>query len=320
MTGYRDIAEAAGVSVSVVQRVFNGTYTGHRRDARERAERVRAVAAQLNYHPDGVARQLARGRSGAIGLCYAQRATGSLPGHLLDLLQILLDRFQAADYLGIPVGVHPDGSPPRALRERLFDSVIILDPLPQQATIRLMELAPIDCTLNTSIAGVPAVIRDEACAARQAMNALHAAGRRRFWYLGPTPQDTALEHPSVGARYRAVVAAARHWSLPLTTVAKAQDLPDLTPTDGVIAYSTWQAEEFLFVATQRWWRPGMTVGLACCDSTIRTHLSWPQLSRSWIDNTATAYAVAEFVLQRRANKSPPPLTAPIPVWIDGATA
>lgn len=60
----KDIAEASGVDVSTVSRSLNGSYGIHR-DTREK---VLAVAAQMNYRPNRVARNLVTGRSHTIGL------------------------------------------------------------------------------------------------------------------------------------------------------------------------------------------------------------------------------------------------------------
>lgn len=60
----KDIAEASGVDVSTVSRSLNGSYGIHR-DTREK---VLAIAAQLNYRPNRVARNLVTGRSHTVGL------------------------------------------------------------------------------------------------------------------------------------------------------------------------------------------------------------------------------------------------------------
>ena len=60
----KDIANASGVDISTVSRSLSGSY-GINKDTRER---VLAIAASLNYHPNRVARGLATGRSYTIGL------------------------------------------------------------------------------------------------------------------------------------------------------------------------------------------------------------------------------------------------------------
>lgn len=60
----KDIAHASGVDVSTVSRSLSGSY-GINKETRER---VLAIAAELNYHPNRVARGLATGRSHTVGL------------------------------------------------------------------------------------------------------------------------------------------------------------------------------------------------------------------------------------------------------------
>ncbi|MGW8374334.1 LacI family DNA-binding transcriptional regulator [Streptomyces sp. ODS28] len=63
MTNISDVARAAGVSPATVSRVFNGG-----RVTAERAERVRAAAAELGFSPNRVARSLRTQRASVIGL------------------------------------------------------------------------------------------------------------------------------------------------------------------------------------------------------------------------------------------------------------
>lgn len=60
----KDIAEAAGVDVSTVSRSLTGAY-GIRKDTREK---VMAVATEMGYRPNRIARGLATGRSHSFGL------------------------------------------------------------------------------------------------------------------------------------------------------------------------------------------------------------------------------------------------------------
>jgi len=63
----RDLAEAAGTSVSPVSFVLNGTWEQHRTNP-DTAERVMALAAKLGYQPNQRARALRLGRSSLAGM------------------------------------------------------------------------------------------------------------------------------------------------------------------------------------------------------------------------------------------------------------
>ncbi|MBQ8755282.1 MAG: LacI family DNA-binding transcriptional regulator [Lentisphaeria bacterium] len=68
MVTIKDVAKAAGVPEKTVMRALAGKIMGKRRDARERAERVRKAAEELGYVPSGLASSLRRGKTRTIGL------------------------------------------------------------------------------------------------------------------------------------------------------------------------------------------------------------------------------------------------------------
>ena len=63
MVTIKDVAKAAGVPEKTVMRALAGKIMGKRRDARERAERVRKAAEELGYVPSGIASSLRKGKS-----------------------------------------------------------------------------------------------------------------------------------------------------------------------------------------------------------------------------------------------------------------
>ena len=55
MVTIKDVAQKAGVPVRMAARALSGTTLGKRRDARERAERIRQAAKELGYCPSEIA-------------------------------------------------------------------------------------------------------------------------------------------------------------------------------------------------------------------------------------------------------------------------
>lgn len=68
----KDVAQRAGVSTITVSRVFNPAWEGKIRP--ETVERVRQVAQELNYRPNGVARSLVNRRTNIIAVVIGQSA------------------------------------------------------------------------------------------------------------------------------------------------------------------------------------------------------------------------------------------------------
>lgn len=80
MITVKEIARLAGVSAKTAERALSGATKDKRRDARERAQRVRAIAAAHGYQPSELALALRRGSTCTIGF----------------LSDILTDQFLAA--------------------------------------------------------------------------------------------------------------------------------------------------------------------------------------------------------------------------------
>lgn len=76
--GITDVAQRAGVSLASVSRVMNGNFTVDP----DIAARVRAAAAELNYHPNAVGRSLALGKTDTIGIVVPDLANPTFQGML----------------------------------------------------------------------------------------------------------------------------------------------------------------------------------------------------------------------------------------------
>src|SRR4029453_14033173 len=79
--GIRDVAAAAGVSVTTVSHVLNET--PHTRTSEVTKARVRAAAAELGYQPNRLARGLRTRASGMVGLLTEEIATTPHAGRII---------------------------------------------------------------------------------------------------------------------------------------------------------------------------------------------------------------------------------------------
>ncbi|MFI2426259.1 LacI family DNA-binding transcriptional regulator [Streptomyces sp. NPDC018955] len=261
VTGLKEVAERAGVSMRTVSNVVRGTG----RFSEATRERVLRAVEELGYRPNTAARRLRTGRSGVLLLAVPELTMpywAELAGHLLR---------EAAAH-GCTLLVEVTGGRPEAELEialgrtdPLVDG-IILSPLAldDRAAVRAPDPVPL-VLLGERVHDLPCphITVDNTGAAREATAHLLARGRRRIAVVGRqtaphaatsatrlTGHRQALEAaglaydetlaPPVAAYHRADGAAAAHALL---------DLPE--PPDAVFCFADTLAEGVLHAARER---------------------------------------------------------------------
>ena len=183
----RDVAAATGLSPAAVSYALRGVQTSS-----ETQERVRLAAEELGYTGNAVARALARGRTGLVGV---------LAGSLEDLGE---QRF--VEGLGRRLGDHDlhmvvvdaGGEPERErmlarqLADQLVDGLVVspLDPSDSSWT-DIGEALPV-VTVGDALAGptVGEVLFDNRAGVGIVLEHLHALGHRRVAVLTPSRPST----------------------------------------------------------------------------------------------------------------------------------
>ncbi len=123
--GIREVAERAGVSITTVSHALNGK---GRLNERTRV-RVQEVAQQLGYRPNAVARNLAGGRSGLIGLAIAQTLDSQFAiSDFAYYAQLLNAATTAAFDQGYAL-VLASGAKETAWSRLWLDGLIVVDPI-----------------------------------------------------------------------------------------------------------------------------------------------------------------------------------------------
>ena len=172
----RDVARAAGVSVSAVSQALNGYGT----ISQATAERVRKVAAELAYRPDLLAASLRRQRTSTLGIL-----TSFLnhPFHS-ELLAALADAATARGF-SLLVATAPDEASGDRQLEQLVDQrcagVIVFGDRPLPAAARSgVPVVVLYAEAWTPALGVSAVEVDDRAGVRAATEHLLALGHRRI--------------------------------------------------------------------------------------------------------------------------------------------
>jgi LacI family transcriptional regulator len=192
-----DVADAAGVSIKTVSRVFNDE-PNVRASTRQR---VLEVAGALDYHPNPAARSLAGRRSFLLGLVYENPS----PNFVVDLQAGSLNRLRDERYRLL---VYPctsveevSGRMLALARASGLDGVILTAPMSDDARI-LAELAsghvPFVRLAPTTRPEIgPSVAMDDVAAATELIRHLLALGHRRIGHVRGNrrhPASTAREN------------------------------------------------------------------------------------------------------------------------------
>jgi len=184
--GIRDVAEAAGVSVTTVSHVLNDT--PHTRTSEVTKERVRAVAKELGYGPNRVARALRTQRSGLIGLLSEEIATTPHAGRIIlgaqetarrhDLTLVIINAERQGDDRGHAEDVS-------ALLDRQVDGILYATMFHREVSLppNVVGTPTVLIDARDRAGRVPCVVPDEHSGALAAVGALLAAGHRRIGFL-----------------------------------------------------------------------------------------------------------------------------------------
>ncbi|MDH7639564.1 LacI family DNA-binding transcriptional regulator [Sphingomonas oryzagri] len=200
-----DVADAAGVSIKTVSRVFNDE-PNVRPLTRDR---VLKAAADLDYHPNVAARSLAGRRSFLIGLAYENPS----PNYVVDLQRGALERLHGERYrlLVLPFddASAASGKMQAIARASGLDGMVLAPPLcDDPATVAELEACGLPYARIAPTSGgshAPDVAMDDREAARAVVDHLVGLGHTRIGVVRGDPS-----HASAGARlegYHAGLAA-----------------------------------------------------------------------------------------------------------------
>ncbi|MCQ9165166.1 MULTISPECIES: LacI family DNA-binding transcriptional regulator [unclassified Arthrobacter] len=208
--GIREVAKAAGVSVTTVSHALNDVQGA--RVNEETRQRVLAVAADLNYAPNRLASGLRNLQSQTIGFISDEISTTPFAGkmilgaqhaakkHGLLLIMINTDGDAQAEAQGI-----------QALLQHQVDGIVYATMYHRRIQVpdSLKGIPAVLLDATSPEASLPSVVPDEFGGARAAMHELLAAGHRRIGFV--SNQDAI---PATAGRLDGVKAAFAGHGLP----------------------------------------------------------------------------------------------------------
>jgi LacI family transcriptional regulator len=212
-----DVADAAGVSIKTVSRVFNDE-PNVRPLTRDR---VIAAATELDYHPNVAARSLAGRRSFLIGLAYENPS----PNYVVDLQTGALDRLRGERYrlLVLPFSdvAAASGKMQAIARASGLDGIVLAPPLcDDAATVAELEACGLPYARIAPTSGgshAPDVAMDDRSATRAVIDHLVELGHRRIGVVRGAPS-----HASASARLEGYRTGLEAHGLPLDPALERQ--------------------------------------------------------------------------------------------------
>ena len=194
----RDVAARAGVSAATVSRVFSRPESV----TLETRRRVLSAADDLRYAPHPVARSLARGHTGNLGLVVPDIAVA-----FCAVVTKAVSHRARRDGYALFVADSADRSAPLASDEvrsaramaQQVDGMLLLSPTMSDDDLRaLAETVPV-VVVNRALDGLPGVLMPSAQGAVAAVEHLRALGHRRLAYLaGPDNYSNRARQAAFG--------------------------------------------------------------------------------------------------------------------------
>lgn len=198
-----DVARAAGVAPSTVSR----TFARPGRVNADTAERIRAVAAELGYRANPLARALSTSRTHMIALMISD-VTNPFYSELIRGAQIAASE---ADYTVLLADARESDVVERESLERALpavEGIIIGSSRMSDSSLRVIAKQRPMIVLNRDLAGVPSVVTDNPRGMRRAVEHLAELGHTTVTYAAG-PESSWAD----GMRWRALREAAHELAL-----------------------------------------------------------------------------------------------------------
>jgi DNA-binding LacI/PurR family transcriptional regulator len=307
MTTIRKVAARAGVSPSTVSRVF-----GRPEIVAEAArQRVLAAAHELGYQPNPVARSLALGRTGNLGLVVPDIANPFF-GPVIKAVQREAQRQGKALFVAdSDEQVNDERTQARAMAKQV-DGLILASPREPQDQLReILRSTPV-VVINRRIDGVPAVLTSPDEGLAQAVGHLVALGHTDVLYLAG-PQHAY----SNGVRRLALQRACREQNVALREVGPFEPhfesgLRAAGPVlargaQAVIAYNDQIALGLMSRLSARGCQVGSDVSVIGIDDTWIARLANPPLTTVHVPAAAAGTAAVRLLIGLSTSGDPPDL-------------
>ncbi len=191
MATIKDIAKKAGVSISTVSYALNGVPKVNA----ETRERILAIAKEIDYHPNSLARNLKTGSTHRIAV-FMNELSGA---YIHSIMKGIQDNLVLYDFDLLAATVHPSHRERSygLLRERWLDGAILINSANINADLlntvsEVLPLVLMDREPNTTLLSTQRIctmIVDNYRGAFDITKTVADAGRTKFLFLGGDPDS-----------------------------------------------------------------------------------------------------------------------------------
>ncbi len=306
MTTLSDVAARADVSKATASRAFSRPESV-RKDTRER---ILAVAQDLGYTPNRVARSLSSGRTGNVGLFVPDISNPFFPPLIQAVQAEAKRRDQALFVADTDEHTEDEARLVRAMAAQV-DGLVLASPRMSDVDLcALLDVVPV-VTVNRASPGVPAVLVSVDQGVAQAVEHLFALGHRCLAYLSG-PADSYSE----SARRSAVVAAAERAGVDVVVLGpfeprfsagvRAADLVLATAATAVLAYNDLMALGLMQRLSGRGVRVGVDLSVIGIDDIWLAPMTTPPLTTIAVPGAAAGAAAVRLLADLAAHGMPDP--------------
>jgi DNA-binding LacI/PurR family transcriptional regulator len=309
----RKVAAAAGVSAATVSRVFSHPHTV----TPETRQRVMAAANELGYTPNPVARSLARGETGNVGVVVPDIVNSFHAVVIKAVQQTARQESYALFVADWDEQSQDEHRVARAMAAQV-DGLILASPRsPDERLLELAALTPV-VTTNRLVDGVPAVLLNPTNATCQAVEHLHALGHRELVYLaGPDSYSNTVRRQAIRHTCQRLEVSLHElgpYEPRYSSGVQAADLVLARSVTAVIAYNDEIAVGVLNRVTDRGLRVPADLSIVGFDDTALAGMVLPRLTSVRLPAAVAGAAAMRLLLDLKRGDS---LDGRVPVELPG---
>ncbi|MGW6199006.1 LacI family DNA-binding transcriptional regulator [Kribbella sp. NPDC055110] len=293
-----DIAKACDTSLSTVSRALSDPD----RVNPQTRERIQRVAREMGYMTNPIARALAVGRTGVIGLIVPDIANPFFPP-IIKAVQARAGRKNTAVLLADTDEHASDELERAAVLSKQADGLILVSPrTAEQRLAEFIELSPV-VFVNRQVEGAPSVIIDNSDGITQAVQHLTALGHRRICYLnGPRRswsnerRRTALQEAC--AQYGVELVEFGPFEPQVQAGVRAADLVQSSGTTAVIAYDDLIALGLMARLAEHRLVVGRDVSVIGIDDSPMSDVAYPTLTSIHVPGAEAGAVAVDLLLEQ----------------------